>query len=69
MVMTNELPEVGSRWTIDDFTSTVTAVKKKGRGYYVELSGTVPSETGEATLLWAGRERLKDFQKKAKAVE
>jgi hypothetical protein len=60
--MTNELPEVGSRWTIDghEISFTVVSVKKKGRGYYVE------TDHGGSTPFV--RYRLQDFRKKAKAV-
>jgi hypothetical protein len=59
MVMTNELPEVGSRWTIDGDTWTVSAVIKRGRGYYIAV---------EAQQAISGY-RLQDFRKKAKAAE
>lgn len=54
----NTLPEVGSRWTIDGQNLSVLEVKKKGRGHYVVAE--MP--------FGATRYRLKDFQKKAKAV-
>lgn len=63
----NTLPEVGSQWTMKDgLIGTLNVLKKRGRGYYVELSGTVPDETGEAYLGWTQRLRLADFRKQAK---
>lgn len=62
--MTNELPEVGSRWTIDGASVTVKEVRKKGRGYYV----AVESMDANGSPV-GGRERLQDFRKKAKAAE
>jgi hypothetical protein len=63
--MTNELPEVGSRWTIDGANVNISAVKKKGRGYYVLVNG--PSGIGGPAE--EIRYRLQDFRKKAKAAE
>lgn len=63
----NTLPEVGSRWTMKDgLPGEIAAVKKRGRGYYVEVVGTVPDETGETCLDWKERLRLADFRKQAK---
>lgn len=63
----NTLPEVGSRWTMKDgLTGEITAVKKRGRGYYLEISGSLSAEAGEDTLGWHDRIRLADFRKQAK---
>ena len=34
---TNNIPEVGSRWTHDGAECTVTSVTKRGRGYQVHV--------------------------------
>lgn len=53
------LPESGSKWSLDGLPVTVDAVKKKGRGYYVVWVNVFGG---------SGRVRLKDWERKAKAA-
>lgn len=55
---TNNIPEVGSRWTHDGVECTVTSVTKRGRGYQVHVEFR---NSGDRAKF-----RLADFRKAAK---
>lgn len=57
----NTLPEVGSRWTIDDEPVSIFATKKRGRGFQVVVEYAVVNGEGRMKFF-----RLADFRKQAK---